>query len=332
MSAPAVPASAASTAPAVQGQGAQRFSHSGERYVLGYGDGFFGIWDRGLPGGPVYSAPRTDDGWQELWERFVALEPRAVEVPPPGGGGAPGGGSGWGGYGGPSVAAVDAVSAFRSGRVLARWVAALLVAVAVIALIAIVFRIVEYGLIHQVETAGGSPDLAVRLRSSADRLDAITSLLSAGVIATGVVWLVWQFRVRRNLDSLGVSAKLRYSAGWNVGWWFIPFANLVMPCLTMLENDRESVPRPQAGRRTSVLVLSWWAALLVQYVLYVVGGSIAQDASATLSEHSARQVVGSFASLAMIVAAGLAVALVLRIDRNQEARRASLPGWEAAHA
>jgi hypothetical protein len=181
-----------------------------------------------------------------------------------------------------------------------------------------------------VETAGGSPDLAVRLRSSADRLDAITSLLSAGVIATGVVWLVWQFRVRRNLDSLGVSAKLRYSAGWNVGWWFIPFANLVMPCLTMLENDRESVPRPQAGRRTSVLVLSWWAALLVQYVLYVVGGSIAQDTSATLSEHSARQVVGGFASLAMIVAAGLAVAVVLRIDRNQESRRASLPGWEAA--
>ena len=62
------------------GEGALRFSHSGERYILGYGAGFFGIWDRGSPGGPVLRFPRTDDGWNEGWNRFTGMEPRAMEV------------------------------------------------------------------------------------------------------------------------------------------------------------------------------------------------------------------------------------------------------------
>src|SRR5262249_15570392 len=37
-------------APARVGEGAIRFSHSGYRYILGYGADFFGIWDRETPG------------------------------------------------------------------------------------------------------------------------------------------------------------------------------------------------------------------------------------------------------------------------------------------
>jgi hypothetical protein len=317
----------------VPGEGAVRFSHSGERYVLGFGEKFFGIWDRGVPGGPVSSYPRTDEGWQQVWQRFVALEPRAIEVPPASAStsDAPGQPEGRAGPAGPaalSVAAAGAVPTFRSGRVLARWVAALLASVAVIALIAIAFRIVEFDLIHQLERGAPPENLAARLRASGDRLDTITSLMSLGVLATGIVWLVWQFRIRKNLDALGASAQLRYSAGWNVAWWFVPFANLVLPCLVMMENDRASEPPSEAGSPVPALVLWWWAALLVQYVLFTVGGQLARDTSATLSEHSARQVVGGFASLTMILAAALAVAVVLRIDRHQESRAASTPAWE----
>jgi hypothetical protein len=63
------------------GEGAVRFSHSGFRYLLGYGTDFFGIWDREVPGGPVVRFPRTDEGWSQIWNRFAAWEPRAVEVP-----------------------------------------------------------------------------------------------------------------------------------------------------------------------------------------------------------------------------------------------------------
>jgi hypothetical protein len=58
-----------------------RYTHSGYRYVLGYGDDFFGIWDRQSAGVPSERFPRTDDGWRQAWTRFASLEPRHVAVP-----------------------------------------------------------------------------------------------------------------------------------------------------------------------------------------------------------------------------------------------------------
>ncbi len=57
------------------------YTHSGYRYVLGYGADYFGIWDRQSPGAPAERYPRTDDGWREAWTRFAGLEPSHVAVP-----------------------------------------------------------------------------------------------------------------------------------------------------------------------------------------------------------------------------------------------------------
>ncbi len=73
--------------PQVVGEGAFQFSHSGIRYLLGYGQGFFGIWDRNTPGGPMRSFARTDDGWRQAWLAYVAMEPNNVAVGLGGGGG-----------------------------------------------------------------------------------------------------------------------------------------------------------------------------------------------------------------------------------------------------
>src|SRR5262245_34210044 len=59
---------------AVVGEGALRFSHSGERYILGYGSDFFGIWDRFVPGPAVLRFSRTDQGWADAWGQFAARE------------------------------------------------------------------------------------------------------------------------------------------------------------------------------------------------------------------------------------------------------------------
>jgi len=67
---------------------AQKYTHSGYRYVLGYGADFFGIWDRQDPAAPSERFARTDDGWRQAWLRFAALEPNHVAVPD-GGAGAP---------------------------------------------------------------------------------------------------------------------------------------------------------------------------------------------------------------------------------------------------
>jgi hypothetical protein len=57
-----------------------QYTHSGHRYVLGYGVDFFGIWDRTSPGAPAERYPRTDEGWRQAWLRFAGMEPHHTTV------------------------------------------------------------------------------------------------------------------------------------------------------------------------------------------------------------------------------------------------------------
>jgi hypothetical protein len=61
--------------------GSVQYTHSGYRYVLGFGPDFFGIWDRQSPSAPAERFARSDDGWKEAWTRFSSLEPSHVAVP-----------------------------------------------------------------------------------------------------------------------------------------------------------------------------------------------------------------------------------------------------------
>jgi hypothetical protein len=70
---------AAAAAPAGSGQ-AMQYTHSGQRYLLGYGADFFGIWDRQNLNSPVQRYPRTDDGWRAAWQQFATWEPQSSEV------------------------------------------------------------------------------------------------------------------------------------------------------------------------------------------------------------------------------------------------------------
>jgi hypothetical protein len=82
-----LPSDAAAPGPAASSPSSEpsvRYSHSGYRYVLGYGPDHFGIWDRQSPSAPAERFPRTDDGWRQAWTRFVSLEPNNVAVPQPG--------------------------------------------------------------------------------------------------------------------------------------------------------------------------------------------------------------------------------------------------------
>ena len=75
----ASPSASATVAPA--GGAAQKYTHSGYRYVLGYGPDFFGIWSRENPSAPTERYPRTDQGWRDAWTKFASLEPNHMPVP-----------------------------------------------------------------------------------------------------------------------------------------------------------------------------------------------------------------------------------------------------------
>jgi hypothetical protein len=66
--------------PAPDADEALQYTHSGRRYLLGYGRDFFGIWDRAIPSSPLRRYPRTDEGWRDAWLSFSAEEPESIEV------------------------------------------------------------------------------------------------------------------------------------------------------------------------------------------------------------------------------------------------------------
>jgi hypothetical protein len=77
--APGASTTAASQTSSPQGDKVE-FTHTGERYLLGYGPDYFGIWDRQSPSMPSERFPRTDDGWRQAWQRFVAIESNWMDL------------------------------------------------------------------------------------------------------------------------------------------------------------------------------------------------------------------------------------------------------------
>jgi hypothetical protein len=55
-------------------------THMGQRYAIGYGPDYFGVWDAQQPGPPIHRFPRDDDGWRAGWSVFSRLEPTAAPV------------------------------------------------------------------------------------------------------------------------------------------------------------------------------------------------------------------------------------------------------------
>ena len=65
-------------------------------------------------------------------------------------------------------------------------------------------------------------------------------------VATAVVFLMWFSRAYRNVERLG-ARPLRFSGGWAIGAWFVPFLNLWRP--KQIANDiwrgsDPALPRP----------------------------------------------------------------------------------------
>jgi len=56
------------------------FTHSGQRYLLGYGREYFGIWDRNAPASPAYRFTRSDDGWVQAWQQYVSIETNYMDL------------------------------------------------------------------------------------------------------------------------------------------------------------------------------------------------------------------------------------------------------------
>jgi hypothetical protein len=89
-------------------------------------------------------------------------------------------------------------------------------------------------------------------------------------IPAAVLTLRWMFQVNANAQRLADGMTI--SPGWNVGWFFVPIANLWKPLVGLLETW--AISRSPEGWRsvpTPVVLWAWWSfwvlAMILDYTL-----------------------------------------------------------------
>ncbi len=148
---------------------------------------------------------------------------------------------------------------FASGHVRAMFAMSLLAAVVVVDLLGCWACVSQNELLDAIMQGQHPAQSALEANDQLFKSIAIGCALAN--IGTIIPFLMWTHRVYRNLPALG-ARKPESSPGMAVGWYFIPFANLVMPCKLMLETWRYSDPAQHGQLRKTVssLVGIWWGA------------------------------------------------------------------------
>jgi hypothetical protein len=154
-----------------------------------------------------------------------------------------------------------------------------------------------------------------------DRFDAVFAVygfVEIVIYVTAVVaWLAWQSRTVENESPIGIGPS-PWSPRRSMGWWFVPFANLVQP----YRIHRDIYRRHHSGDGTNIgLVKVWWAAWLLASILTNAAGRLWLRAD-SLNDLQAGLAFWLIADIASALLVFPAVALVRRIqDRAEELAR-----------
>ncbi|MGI9825058.1 DUF4328 domain-containing protein [Agromyces sp. Marseille-Q5079] len=96
-------------------------------------------------------------------------------------------------------------------------------------------------------------DSTVAMLDLYDQGAAVVSILSSlSLVATGVLWVIWQYRAAKQ-----VAGRTRRSAGWHAGSWFVPIVSLWFPYQNISDLWRA------VGRTRPSWQLTWWLLYLV---------------------------------------------------------------------
>ncbi len=161
-----------------------------------------------------------------------------------------------------------------------------------------------------------------------DRLEAAQALTNAvsiwALLVTAVPFLLWLHRASGNARALGIE-NLPTSPGLAVGYWFVPFLNLIMPPKVVADLWRASAAEAEPGTWQDAAVPSW---IILWWLLFVMAHFIGMMARALGSKASDLAGVelliwaDSARGLCWIASGILAILIVREIDWRQRQRAA----------
>ncbi|MER5765558.1 DUF4328 domain-containing protein [Streptomyces sp. NPDC002082] len=167
--------------------------------------------------------------------------------------------------------------------------------------------------------------------ASTDMLSNFVGLVQGlTTLATIVVFILWFHRVRCNAAVFRPDG-FSQSAGWAIGGWFVPIANLFFPYRTARETwDASTQNAPDGSFRSAsgAPVVAWWLALVAGWILDVVSSYQYGKAVGTAAVRDASS-LGAVADLTMVVAAVLAVLFVRKLTAMQRVKAVQGPNAAA---
>lgn len=211
-----------------------------------------------------------------------------------------------------------------------------LVAVILAALAALIANVFYIGILG--DFIRNRPPSVSSTENAVDAARSTYTILRIAEAVTAIAFLFWFYRAYRNLIRTGIR-DVRYSTGWAVGGWFIPFFNFVRPKQVANDIWKASASAATLGIARwrevplSALVNWWWGVWILGWVLVALGPNIRTDLYTTYSTHTLRTDRVGIWSIeiglaALIVAAVLAIVLVRRITRLQDDNFGAVPAWE----
>lgn len=139
------------------------------------------------------------------------------------------------------------------------------------------------------------------------------------LVVSFVVTLRWIYLAHVNARAFGADDMMG-SPGWAVGWFFVPFANLVMPFLMMRELWKASAqPGDWQAASAPATLLLWWLLSLASNITSAISAQMGYELGADAARGAEYM---AFASDVLAVPAMLLLAWIIgRIQSMQDARR-----------
>jgi hypothetical protein len=200
----------------------------------------------------------------------------------------------------------------------------ILVALLLLDLIAVWSSQAEYSLLERID----SGELVTEAEANrSDNRQLLIGVSQIGIFIVCIVFFIaWFAQAYRNIVALGADSR-RYSQGWAIGSWFVPFLNLVRPKRIADDIWRGSDPDVKLERQTDWLsrnvhwvVMVWWAAFLIANWVGNIAARAAFSEDDTIAASQRLDRYYMFSDSLDAVAAALAIVVITMLTARQEAR------------
>jgi hypothetical protein len=212
------------------------------------------------------------------------------------------------------------IAGFRDATTLTKWLKAFLWIMIAVDVVAIISTFLEIGLLISFQQHLYPSVAMAQADAHANDVQqrAIGLLQIAVLVITGIVFLRWIFRANANARQLG-AAGMRFTPGWSIGWYFIPFANLWKPYQAMKEIWLASAApaRWQDYPRGAILPW-WWFCFLMSEVTGNISFRLAREAKGIpmLMTADGMIIVADAASIALSLVALVLVGQIYRMQMS----------------